>query len=81
MNKKCVKKCISSPPVKTTNGEADLKDSANSVLVNFHKKRSVPKEIPSEVEVSVVKTIVITWDDCITMNQLFDRLIYLTDQR
>ena len=27
-------------------------------------KRSVPKEIPSEVEVSVVKMIVITRDDC-----------------
>ena len=35
-------------------------------IVNFHKKRSVLKEIPSEVEVSVVKMIVITRDDCIT---------------
>ena len=43
-----------------------VSDSANSViLVNFDKKRSVPKEIPSEVEVSVVKMIVITGDDCI----------------
>ena len=42
-----------------------VSESANSVIVNFHKKRSVPKEIPSEVEVSVVKMIVITWDDCI----------------
>ena len=41
-----------------------VSDSANSVIVNFHKKRSVPTEIPSEVEVSVVK-IVITRDDCI----------------
>ena len=30
----------------------------------FDKKRSVPKEISSEVEVSVVKMIVITRDDC-----------------
>ena len=57
-----------------------VSDSANSVIVNFHKKRSVPKEILSEVEVSVIKTIVITRDDCITVNQLFDGLIYLTDQ-
>ena len=43
MNKKCVKnafRCRESPSVS---------DSANSVIVNFHKKRSVPKEIPSEV--------------------------------
>ena len=33
-------------------------------IVNFDKKRSVPKEIPSEVEVSVVKMIVITRDNC-----------------
>ena len=33
-------------------------------IVNFDKKRSVPNEIPSEVEVSIVKMIVITWDDC-----------------
>ena len=35
-------------------------------MVNFAMKRSVPKEIPSEVEVSVVKMIVITRDDCIS---------------
>ena len=34
-------------------------------IVNFDKKRSVPKEIPSEVEVSIVKMIVITRDNCI----------------
>ena len=41
-----------------------VSDTANSVIVNFDKKISVPKEIPSEVEVSVVKMIVITRDDC-----------------
>ena len=45
-----------------------MSDSVNSGLfiVNFNKKRSVPNEIPSEVEVSVVKMIVITRDDCIS---------------
>ena len=43
-----------------------VSDSANSVIVNFHKKRSVPKEILLEVEVSVVKMIIIMWDDCIS---------------
>ena len=33
-------------------------------------KRSVPKEIPSEIEVSLVKMIVITWDNCITIMTL-----------
>ena len=42
-----------------------MSDSANSVILNFDKKRSVPNEIQSEVEVSVVKMIVITRDDCI----------------
>ena len=42
-----------------------MSDSANSVIVNFHKKRSIPKEIPLEVKVSVVKMIVIMRDDCI----------------
>ena len=41
-----------------------VSDSVNSVKVNFDKKRSVPKGIPLEVEVSVVKMIVITRDDC-----------------
>ena len=40
-----------------------VSDSANSVIVNFDKERSVPKEIP--LEVSVVKMIIITRDDCI----------------
>ena len=31
------------------------------------RKRSVPKEIPLEVEVSIVKMIVITRDDCISL--------------
>ena len=42
-----------------------VSDTVNSVIVNFDKKRSVPKRIPSEVEVSIVKMIVITPDDCI----------------
>ena len=33
-------------------------------IVNSDKKRSVPNGIPAEVEVSVVKMIVITWDNC-----------------
>ena len=37
-----------------------MSDSAN-----FHKKRSIHKEILSEVEFSIVKMIVITRDDCI----------------
>ena len=41
-----------------------VSDSVNSVIVNFDKKRSVPKEIPSEVKVSIVKMIVITRDNC-----------------
>ena len=41
-----------------------VSDSVNSVTINFHKIRSVSKEIPSEVKVSVVKMIVIMWDDC-----------------
>ena len=52
-------------------------DSANSIIVNFDKKRLVPNEIPSAVEVLVVKMIVLTRDDCIifiTMqNQLASR--------
>ena len=43
-------------------------DSVNSVIIDFDKTRSVPNEIPSEVEVSVVKMILITWDDCISNN-------------
>ena len=41
-----------------------MSDSANSVIVNFDEKRSIPKEIPPEVEVYIVKMIVITRDDC-----------------
>ena len=33
--------------------------------MNFDKKRFDPNEIPSEVEVSIVKMIVITQEDCI----------------
>ena len=39
-------------------------------IINFGKKRSVPKEIPSEVEVSIVKMIVITRDDCTIISGL-----------
>ena len=41
-----------------------VSDSVNSDIVNFDTKRSVPKEILSEVEVSIVKMIVIMRDDC-----------------
>ena len=47
-----------------------VSDSAYSVIINFHKKRSVPKEIPSEVEVSVVKMITITRDDCMCQENI-----------
>ena len=60
MNKKCVKKCISSPVITVGVGKCEFRYN----IVNFHKKRSVPKEIPSEVEVSVIKMIVIMRDDC-----------------
>ena len=60
MNKKCVKKCISSPGITVRVGQCEFRYN----IVNFHKKRSVPKEIPSEVEVSVVKMILITRDYC-----------------
>ena len=42
-----------------------MSDSVNSVIVNFDKKRSVSNEILLEVEVSVVKMIIIMRDDCI----------------
>ena len=61
MNKKCVKKCISSPGITVGVGQCEFPYN----IVNFHKKRSFPKEIQSEVEVSIVKVIVITRDDCI----------------
>ena len=64
MNNKCVKKCILSPGI--TVGQCEFCFN----VVNFHMKRSVPKEIPSEVEVSLVKMIVITWDNCITIMTL-----------
>ena len=60
MNKICVKNCISSPGITIRVGKCEFRYN----IVNFHKKLSVPKEIPSEVEVSVVKMIVITQDDC-----------------
>ena len=61
MNNNSVQKCNSSP--KITVGVEYCEFHYN--IVNFDKKISVPKEIPSEVEVSVVKMIVITRDDCI----------------
>ena len=54
------KKCISWPGITVGVGLCEFRYN----IVNCHAKRSVPKEIPSEVEVSVVKTIVITRDDC-----------------
>ena len=61
MNEKCVKKCISSPGITIGVGKCEFRYN----IVNFHKKRSLTKEIPAEVEVSIVKMIVITRDDCI----------------
>ena len=60
MNKKGVKKCISLPEI--TVGVRYCEFRYN--IANFHTKRSVRKEIPSEVEVSVVKIIIIKRDDC-----------------
>ena len=54
------KKCISSPGITEGVGQCEFHYN----IVNFHQKRSIPKAIPSEVEVSVVKLIVITQDDC-----------------
>ena len=60
MNKNCVQKCSSSPKITVRVGYCEFRHK----IVNFDKKRSVPKEILSEVEVSVVKMIFITRDDC-----------------
>ena len=57
MNKNCVQKCNSSPKIGV--GQCEFRYN----IVNFDKERSVPKEIPSEVEVSVVKMFVITRGD------------------
>ena len=47
-------------------------------IVNFHKKRSVPKEILSEV--SVVKMIDITRDNCISCLKLYNtETLHYTD--
>ena len=46
--------------------------------MNFDKKRSVPNEIPLEVEVFVVKMIVITRDDCTNIVKM---ALSITDQR
>ena len=62
MNKKCVEKCISLPGIAVGVGKCKF---FRYNIVNFHKKRSVPEEIQSEVEVSIVKMIVITRDNCI----------------
>ena len=59
MNKICVQKCNSSPKITVSVGYCEFRYN----IVNFDKERSVPKEIPSEIEVSVVKMIVITQDD------------------
>ena len=59
MNLKCVKKCISSPGITVGVRQCEFRYN----IVNFDKKRSVPNEIPSEVEVSGVKMIGITRDD------------------
>ena len=61
VNKDCVQKCSLSPKIIVGVGWCKFRYN----IVNFDKKRSVPKENPLEVEVSVVKMIVITGDDCI----------------
>ena len=58
MNKKCVKKCNS---LGITVGVGQSKFRYN--IVYFDKKRSLHKEILSEV----VKMIVVTWDHCISV--------------
>ena len=58
--KNCVQKCNSSPKITVGVGQCEFRYN----IVNFNKKRSGPKEIPLEVEVSVVKMIVISQDDC-----------------
>ena len=58
MNKNVLKKAI------CRRESPSVSDSVNSVIVNFDKKRFVPNEIPSDVEVSIVKMIVMR-DDCI----------------
>ena len=75
MNKKCVEKCISSPGITVGVGYCEF----HYKIVNFHKKRSIPKEIPSEVEVSVVKMLVITRDDCIDRYFLYVSVQTITD--
>ena len=60
MNKNCVQKCNSSPKITVCVGYCEFRYN----IVNFDKKRSVPKEIPSEVEVSFIKMIVITREEC-----------------
>ena len=62
MNKNCVQKSSLSPKTTVDVGQSEFCYS----IVNFDKKRSVPKEIPFEVEFSVVKMIIIMRDDCIT---------------
>ena len=66
MNKKCVKKCNSSLGITVGVGQYEFRYN----IVNFVKKRSVPKEILSEAEVSVVKMVVITRDDCIFLFEI-----------
>ena len=44
--------------------------------VNFDKKRFVANEIPSKVDVSFVKMIVITWDNCIIEFRMRDQVCY-----
>ena len=60
MDKKCVKNAVHCQE------SLSVSDSVNSIIiiVNFDKKRSVPKEIPLDVKVSIVKMIVIMQDDC-----------------
>ena len=60
-NKKCVKKCSLSPGITSGVGECEFHYN----IVKFDKKRSIHYEIPLDIEVSIVKMIVIMRDDCI----------------
>ena len=62
MKKKMGKKYTSSPGITVGVGKCEFRYN----VVNIQKKRSVLKEIPSEVNISIVKMIVTILDDCTT---------------
>ena len=62
MNKKNVsEKCSSLPGITVDVRQCKFRYN----IINFDKKRSVPQEILSEVEVSVVKMNILSWDNSI----------------